>query len=68
MTEVGVGGGGAAEHPMEVAPECGALEVHMDGLGLAGEPRALSNAEAVGWQAAGEELLERLWRYLRQPG
>ncbi|MBS1678254.1 MAG: class II aldolase/adducin family protein [Actinobacteria bacterium] len=30
----------------------------------AGEPRPLGEAEAAAWQAAGEELLERLWRYL----
>jgi HCOMODA/2-hydroxy-3-carboxy-muconic semialdehyde decarboxylase len=31
----------------------------------AGEPRPLSAAEASAWQAAGEELLARLWDYLR---
>jgi ribulose-5-phosphate 4-epimerase/fuculose-1-phosphate aldolase len=31
----------------------------------AGEPRPLSAEEAEAWQAAGEELLERLWEYLR---
>ena len=30
-----------------------------------GEPRPLSDAEATAWQSAGEELLERLWQYLR---
>jgi ribulose-5-phosphate 4-epimerase/fuculose-1-phosphate aldolase len=30
-----------------------------------GEPRPLSAEEASAWQAAGEELLERLWQYLR---
>ncbi len=30
-----------------------------------GEPRALSEDEAAAWQRAGEELLERLWQYLR---
>jgi ribulose-5-phosphate 4-epimerase/fuculose-1-phosphate aldolase len=30
-----------------------------------GEPRALSADEAAAWQAASEELLERLWQYLR---
>jgi HCOMODA/2-hydroxy-3-carboxy-muconic semialdehyde decarboxylase len=30
-----------------------------------GEPRPLSDAEASAWQSAGEELLERLWQYLR---
>ncbi|HVW48026.1 MAG TPA: class II aldolase/adducin family protein [Solirubrobacterales bacterium] len=30
----------------------------------AGDPRPLSDAEAESWAAAGEELLERLWRYL----
>ena len=31
----------------------------------AGEPRPLSAEEAAAWQAAGEELLERLWQHLR---
>src|SRR5262245_56508424 len=31
----------------------------------AGEPRPLSAEEAAAWQSAGEELLERLWQYLR---
>ncbi len=31
----------------------------------AGEPRPLSAEEASAWQAAGEELLERLWQHLR---
>jgi ribulose-5-phosphate 4-epimerase/fuculose-1-phosphate aldolase len=31
----------------------------------AGEPRALSADEAAAWQRAGEELLARLWDYLR---
>jgi ribulose-5-phosphate 4-epimerase/fuculose-1-phosphate aldolase len=30
-----------------------------------GEPRPLSAEEAAAWQGAGEELLERLWDYLR---
>jgi ribulose-5-phosphate 4-epimerase/fuculose-1-phosphate aldolase len=30
-----------------------------------GEPRPLSDAEASAWESAGEELLERLWQYLR---
>jgi HCOMODA/2-hydroxy-3-carboxy-muconic semialdehyde decarboxylase len=30
-----------------------------------GEPRALDAGEVSAWQAAGEELLERLWEYLR---
>jgi ribulose-5-phosphate 4-epimerase/fuculose-1-phosphate aldolase len=30
-----------------------------------GEPRPLSAEEASAWQAAGEELLERLWDHLR---
>jgi ribulose-5-phosphate 4-epimerase/fuculose-1-phosphate aldolase len=30
-----------------------------------GEPRALDAGEVAAWQAAGEELLERLWEYLR---
>jgi ribulose-5-phosphate 4-epimerase/fuculose-1-phosphate aldolase len=30
------------------------------------EPRPLGAAEAEAWQAAGEELLERLWRHLRR--
>ncbi len=31
----------------------------------AGTPRPLSEEEAAAWQGAGEELLERLWEYLR---
>jgi ribulose-5-phosphate 4-epimerase/fuculose-1-phosphate aldolase len=31
----------------------------------AGEPRPLSAEEAAAWQGAGEELLARLWDYLR---
>jgi len=31
----------------------------------AGEPRPLSPEEATAWQSAGEELLGRLWEYLR---
>jgi hypothetical protein len=31
----------------------------------AGEPRPLSAEESAAWQTAGEELLERLWNYLR---
>jgi ribulose-5-phosphate 4-epimerase/fuculose-1-phosphate aldolase len=31
----------------------------------AGDPRPLSDDEASAWQAAGEELLQRLWDYLR---
>lgn len=31
----------------------------------AGTPRPLSAEEAAAWQAAGEELLERLWEHLR---
>ncbi len=31
----------------------------------AGTPRPLSNEEAAAWQAAAEELLERLWQHLR---
>jgi ribulose-5-phosphate 4-epimerase/fuculose-1-phosphate aldolase len=31
----------------------------------AGEPRPLDPAEVTAWQSAGEELLERLWLYLR---
>jgi HCOMODA/2-hydroxy-3-carboxy-muconic semialdehyde decarboxylase len=31
----------------------------------AGEPRPLSAEESAAWQAAGEELLERLWSHLR---
>lgn len=34
----------------------------------AGTPRPLSAAEAAAWQAAGEELLERLWQHLRGSG
>ncbi len=34
----------------------------------AGEPRPLPAAEAAAWQAAGEELLERLWRHLSAAG
>jgi HCOMODA/2-hydroxy-3-carboxy-muconic semialdehyde decarboxylase len=30
-----------------------------------GEPRPLSSEEAAAWQGAGEELLARLWDYLR---
>ena len=30
-----------------------------------GEPRPLSEVEASAWQGAGEELLQRLWDYLR---
>jgi HCOMODA/2-hydroxy-3-carboxy-muconic semialdehyde decarboxylase len=31
----------------------------------AGTPRPLDRAEVTAWQSAGEELLERLWQYLR---
>ena len=29
------------------------------------EPHPLSDEEAAAWQMTGEELLERLWQYLR---
>jgi hypothetical protein len=49
-----LGNGGAAEHAVEVARECGALEVDVDGLGLAGgeaehSPRQAQVGRPVGY-------------------